>query len=136
MERKQKLLIFLLKFAGLAEIYFAFNFLRMGYYLPEWYGLEPGLPLFYQMCGVELGIFGFLLWYSARDIERYLVIIIASCVFRLIMPLWPELNLMITHWPNQFAVIMIPSMIYDIGSAVLTLVLLKQLGYLKPKSRA
>jgi len=135
MEKKQKLLIFLIKFAGGFELYLSLNFFSMGYFLPKWFGLEPGMPLFYQMAGVELAILGFLVWYSARDIERYLVIIIASCVFRLIMPLWPELYLTITEWPNLFAVMMVPAMIYDIVSSVLTLVLLKQLGYIKPKNR-
>ncbi len=132
MKDKHTFLIKFLKFAGGFEIYLAINFAFMGYYMP-WFGLEAGMPLFYQMAAVELFILGFLLWYSSKDVERYLIIIITSCIFRFVMPVWPEMYLMVTHWPNPFAVMMIPAMIYDIGSAVLTLVLLKQLGYLKPK---
>ena len=70
---KQTFLIKFLKFAGGFEIYLAFNFFSMGFIMPM-FGIEPGLPLFYQMAGVELFILGYLLWYSARDVERYLVI--------------------------------------------------------------
>ena len=92
------------------------------------------LPLFYQFAAVELIILGFLLWWSARDIKRYLIIIVASCFFRILMPLWPELQAIITLWPNYLAMVLIPALIYDIVSAVVTLVLLKQLGYLKKEN--
>ncbi len=155
MEKKRQFLISFVKFGGFLEIGLAFMFMFFGPIiksfevlctetLPQsgmscmeaafgFFEIPLGLPFFYQFTGVELLILGFLLWYSAKDIERFLPILIASCIFRFIMPLWPELQLAITMWPNPFAKVMIPAMIYDMGSAILTLVLLKQLGYLKKK---
>ncbi len=138
MEKKKAFLEKFLRFGGRLELSIAVFFFFMGYveaYLKlEVNGVPTNsLPLFYQFAAVELLILGYLLWYSAKDIERYLVIILASCVFRFIMPLWPELQAIITLWPNYLAMILLPAMIYDILSAVVTLILLKQLGYLKKK---
>lgn len=138
MEKKKEFLAKFIRFGGRLEIGIAIVFFFMGY-IEEYLKLElngvsiNSLPLFYQFAGVELLILGFLLWYSAKDLERYTVIIVASCIFRFIMPLWPEMQAMITLWPNPFAIIILPGLIYDIISAVVTLTMLKQLGYLKKK---
>lgn len=132
-EKKQKFLVSFIKFGGRLELSIAIVFFFMGY-IEEYLKLGTNsLPLFYQFAAVELLILGYLLWYSAKDIERYKVIIIASCVFRFIMPLWPEMQAIITLWPNLFAVIIIPGLIYDILSACATLIMLKQLGYIGKK---
>ncbi len=131
MEKKKAFLEKFIRFGGRLEISIAIVMFFMG---PIESMLKLGtnsLPFFYQFAGVELIILGYLLWYSARDIERYKVIIIASCIFRFIMPLWPEMQAMVTLWPNPFAIIILPGLIYDIFSAVTTLILMKQLGYLK-----
>ncbi len=135
MKDKQAILLACIKYGGIFELFLAGLIFSAGSILPHWFGIETGLPLLYQMAGVELFILGFLLWYSAKDIERYLIIILGSCVFRFIMPLWPELYAVFTLWPNDFAIILIPAIMYDIGSAGLTLVLLKQQGYLSGKSQ-
>lgn len=131
--KKQRFLVSFIKFGGRLEISIAVVFFFMGY-IEEYLKLGTNsLPLFYQFAAVELLLLGYLLWYSARDIEQYKIIIIASCIFRFIMPLWPEMQAIVTLWPNIFAIIIIPGLIYDIASATLTLVLLKQLGYIGKK---
>ena len=102
-------------------------------YITDYLLLPGGLPLFYQLAAVELMILGFLLVYSARDIDRYLVIILGSCVLRFAMALGPEPYAVVTLWPNLLAVSLIPAMAYDILSATLILYLLFQLGYLGKK---
>ncbi len=131
MEKKKRFLVGFIKFGGILEIAIGIGMFFMGYFEQIYEFGTDSLPLFYQFAGVELLILGYLLWYSARDIERYKVIIIASCIFRFIMPLWPEMQAMITLWPHLLAITIIPGIIYDLASASLTLVLLKQLGYLK-----
>jgi len=124
---KRTFLVKFIKFAGWFELFLATMILCMGYVV-DYLGLPKGLPFFYQFAAVELYILGYLLLYSARDIEKYAVIIVASCIFRYLMPAGPELYALITLWPNLFAKIMIPAAMYDIGSATLTLVLMKQVG--------
>ncbi len=155
MEKKEQFLVKFIKFGGILEIGLAFMFMFFGplikYFevlcketLPQsgmscneyvfgFFDLQLGIPFFYTFAGIELLILGYLLWYSARNIETYLAIIIASCAFRFMMPLWPELHAIITLWPNPFAMVLIPAMIYDVVSAIITLVLLKQCGYLQRK---
>lgn len=132
---KRTFLITFIKFAGWFELFLATMMLFMGYVV-DYLDLPKGLPFFYQFAAVELYILGYLLLYSARDIEKYSVIIVASCIFRYIMPSGPELYALITLWPSLFAKIMIPAGIYDIGSATLTLVLMKQVGALGGKPAA
>ena len=134
MEKKaqEKGLIILLKFGGWFEMGLAVMFFFAGY-ITDYLLLPGGLPLFYQLAAVELMILGFLLLYSARDIDRYLVIILGSCVLRFAMALGPEPYAVVTLWPNLFAVSLIPAMAYDILSAAFTLLLLFQLGYLGKK---
>jgi hypothetical protein len=129
---KKTVLIILLKFGGWFEMGLAVMFLFSGY-ITDYLLLPGGLPLFYQLAAVELMILGFLLLYSARDIDRYLVIILGSCVFRFAMALGPEPYAVVTLWPNLFAVSLIPAMAYDILTAALTLILLFQLGYIGRK---
>jgi len=129
---QEKGLIILLKFGGWFEMGLAVMFFFAGY-ITDYLLLPGGLPLFYQLAAVELMILGFLLLYSARDIDRYLVIILGSCVLRFAMALGPEPYAVVTLWPNLFAVSLIPAIAYDVLSAALTLLLLFQLGYLKNK---
>lgn len=106
-------------FSGILEIFFAVIFCFMNF-ICDYLGLTC-LPFFYLFAAVELGILGFLLLYSARDMKRYLVIIIASCVFRYIMS-GPALYTIFTV--PEFRPILIGAMTYDILSATLTLILL------------
>lgn len=116
-----------LKFSGWLEIGIAVLF----FFMPLIFGLLelPISPFFSTSAAVMLLILGFLLWYSAKDIERYTIIIISSCIFRYMMALGPELigllliPILMPVWIFGFS--------YDILSATLTLILLKQQGYLQ-----
>ena len=129
---KKTVLIRVVKFGGWFEMGLAVMFFFTGY-ITDHLLLPGGLPLFYQLAAVELMILGFLLVYSARDIDRYLVIILGSCVLRFAMALGPEPYAVVTLWPNLLAVSLIPAMAYDILSAALILFLLFQLGYIGQK---
>jgi hypothetical protein len=129
---KKTFLIKFVKFGGWLEMCIAVLFFFAGY-VTDYLLLPKGLPLFYQLAAVELMILGFLLLYSARDIDRYLVIILGSCVFRFVMALGPEPYAVVTLWPNLLAVSLIPAIAYDILSAALILFLLFQLGYLRKR---
>ena len=129
---KKNVLIILLKFGGWFEMGLAVMFFFAGY-ITDYLLLPGGLPLFYQLAAVELMILGFLLVYSARDIGRYLVIILGSCVLRFAMALGPEPYAVVTLWPNLLAVSLIPAMAYDILSGALILFLLFHLGYIGHK---
>ena len=133
-ETQKKWFIILLKFGGWFEVGLGVMFLFAGH-ITDYLLLPGGLPLFYQLAAVELMILGFLLLYSARDIDRYLVIILGSCVFRFAMALGPEPYAVVTLWPNLFAVSLIPAMAYDILTATLILYLLFQLGHLGKRNR-
>ncbi len=84
------------------------------------------IPLFYLMAAVELAILGILLLYSAKDLKRYLIIPVLSCAFRFIMII-PSIYTAIVI--PEFRYILIGTMSYDVISAIVTLVLLKQCNY-------
>ncbi|MFW9924319.1 MAG: hypothetical protein ACFFDW_13630 [Candidatus Thorarchaeota archaeon] len=111
-------------FSGILEIFFAVLFCFMNF-ICDYLGLAC-LPFFYLFAAVELGILGFLLLYSARDMKRYLVIIVASCIFRYIMS-GPTIYTIITV--PEFRPMLIGAMTYDILSASLTLILLWKSNY-------
>jgi len=113
-------------FSGWLEIVFGVLFCFMDFIFKS---LDiPNSPFFSIASGVMMIILGFLLWYSARDLKRYLIIPVMSCIFRFAMVLGPTLMslflipLLIPIW--------IFAMTYDSFSALLTLALLKKAGYL------
>ena len=115
-----------IKFSGWLEIAFGVLFCFMDFVFKS---LNiPNSPFFSIGSGVMMMILGFLLWYSARDLKRYLIIPVMSCIFRFAMVLGPTLlslfliPLLIPIW--------IFAMTYDSLSALLTLALLKKTGYL------
>ena len=85
-------------------------------------------PFFSVGSGVMMMILGFLLWYSARDLKRYLIIPVMSCIFRFAMVLGP--TLMALFIIPLLTPIWIGAMTYDSFSALFTLALLKKTGYL------
>ena len=117
-------------YSGIVEIVFAIIFCFSNF-ICDFFSLEC-LPFFYLFAAVELGIFGSLLCYSARDIHRYLVIIIFSCIFRYIM-LGPGIFTAITV--PAFRYILIGAMLYDILSATFTLILLQQCQFFKKAAK-
>ena len=88
----------------------------------------PNSPFFSIGSGVMMMILGFLLWYSARDLKRYLIIPVMSCIFRFAMVLGP--TLMALFLIPLLTPIWIGAMTYDSFSALFTLALLKKTGYL------
>jgi hypothetical protein len=84
-------------------------------------------PLFIQMAGVETILLGFLLWYSARNLSKYRILILVSIALRFIMPIF-EIYSAFTI-PNM-RILLICTTIYDIATAALTLILMKKFGYL------
>ncbi len=121
-------LVFFLKFSGFFEMFVAVLFLFMGPLLTSM--SIPNRGFFEVFSGVTFIVLGFLLYFSARDIARYLVIPVTSCVFRYAM-VAVEFYGMIAIPP------MLPMFIfgfsYDIFSATLTLWLLKKCGFFTKK---
>ena len=76
---------------------------------------------------------GFLLWFSAKDVERCLIIPISSCVFRYIMAGTVEIVGIITI--PILAPVFIGALSYNILYAILTLDLLKQTNNLPPSKK-
>ena len=113
-------------FSGYLEIGFGLFFIFFMDFFLKTLGL-PNLPLFSQMAGLELSLLGFLLLYSARDIEKYLIIPIISIILRFIMPIL-EIYTMILY--PQLIVMLLPGALYDAISAAFTLILLKKCEYI------
>ena len=88
----------------------------------------PNSVFFSSASGVMIMMLGFLLWFSAKDVERYLIIPVISCIFRYIMAGSVEIIGIITI--PILAPVFIGALCYDIFSATLTFLLLKQTGYI------
>ena len=121
----EEFLISYVKFSGWLEIGFGVLFLFMGPIF-ELLGI-PVSPFFPLAAGVMIITLGFLLWYSARDLERYLIITVSSCVFRFAMAPIEfyclfAIPILTPIWIFGFS--------YDIFSAALTLFLLKRVDIL------
>lgn len=122
----EKFLIKFIKFSGWLEIIFGGLFFFMDFIFKS-LGI-PNSPFFSIASGVMMMILGYLLWFSARDIKRYLIIPVMSCVFRFAIVFGPTLlSLFLIPLLNP---IWICAMTYDFFSALFTLVLLKKTGYL------
>jgi len=113
-------------FSGWLEITFGILFFFMDFVFTSL--SIPNSPFFSISSGVMMIILGFLLWFSARDLKRYLIIPVMSCVFRLAMVFGPTL-LSLVLIPVLIPV-WICAMTYDTFSALFTLALLKKTGYL------
>jgi hypothetical protein len=119
-------LVKFLKICGLLEIILGVAFFFMEPILASVGVATAGF--FNVMAGVELLMLGSLLWYSARDIQRYIIIILASCLFRYaIVPVEYYGSVTVP----AFASILIGGLSLDIFTATLTLFLLKRGGFLK-----
>jgi len=122
----EKFLKWFIKICGVIEIIIGISFIFLTPVL-ESIGLNT-IPLMNQLAGVELALFGFLLWHSAKNIEKYQIILIASIALRFIMPFF-EIYAALTI--PQMMGLLIGASIYDLGSSALTLILLLKHGYLK-----
>jgi hypothetical protein len=126
---KEKFLKKFIVFSGWLEISIGFLMLFMEDLL-TYFGFKT-LGVFNLFAGVELLILGYMLSFSVRDLKKYLLIPVMSCIFRYaMMPV--EYYGMVTIPP--FLPMFLFGFIYDFASATLTLILLKQCGYFIPKS--
>lgn len=131
MPKDDRFLIKWLKFSGWLEIALAILFFTMDSMFQIL--IVPNSLFFSSASGVMLFFLGFLLWFSAKDVERFLIIPVISCIFRYVMAFSVEIIAIITI--PILAPIFIGAMVYDIFSATFTLVLLKKKGYLPPPNK-
>ncbi|MBD3229847.1 MAG: hypothetical protein GF329_16815 [Candidatus Lokiarchaeota archaeon] len=122
----EKILKGFLIFAGVFEIILGFLFIFI-HLIIENIGITITIPLFNQLGGVETILLGILLCYSARDIKRYRHIIFASIALRFIMFFF-DFYAAITI-PVMFGILLFASL-YDLLSALITLLLLWKNNYL------
>ncbi len=128
---KENFLIKFIIFSGWLEIGFGVLFILMDGVFQTL--SIPNSIFFSSASGVMIMLLGILLWYSSKDIERYLIIPVSSCIFRYIMAGTVEIVGIITI--PILAPVFIGALTYDIFSATLTLILLKQTNYLPPSKK-
>ena len=123
--KKEDFLVWFIKFSGILEIIFGISIIIM---TPLMKLLElPNFSFWEWSFGLSLAFMGILLWYSGRDLKRYLIIPLVSIFFRLILA-GIELYVALTV-PKMFY-FLLGGAIYDFFSPLLTIILLKQLNYL------
>lgn len=121
-----KFLKWFLIFSGYLEIAFGIMFMFFMDFFLKMLQL-PSVPLFTQMSGWILFLMGYLLIYSAKDIEKYLIIPKVSITLRLVMSVFEIYNIFL--FP-QLASMLIPGALYDAFSAILTLILLSKCNFI------
>jgi len=126
---KKKFLIGFIKYSGWLEIIFGIMLIFMMNEVMAQLGLT-NMAFWMQFGGISLLYMGVLLYISGRDLERYSIIPFISSIFRFTMVV-AEIFCIITYLSLNptFAYIIIGATCYDFGSAVYTLVLMKQNGY-------
>ena len=120
-----------IKFSGWLEIIFGtFMALTMSPMMTS-LGIDH-VPFWSQMAGISLAFMGIILLYSARDIKQFLIVPIVSSFYRFVIVI-AEIYCFITFYGTSpiLANILFGASFYDGGSAVFTLWLLWDLGYLK-----
>jgi hypothetical protein len=123
-----KFLVLFLKFSGLFELSVAILFLFMPQILTSLF--IPNAGFFELFSGITFATVGFLLYYSARDVARFLVIPVTSCVYRYVVAL-AEIYGALTI--PAFLPMFVFGCCYDVFSATLTLWLLKKCGHFAQK---
>ncbi|MHA1650751.1 MAG: hypothetical protein ACTSYB_11200 [Candidatus Helarchaeota archaeon] len=106
---------------GYIEVFIGILFLFI-HLLLEPLGVPPGAPIFSQLAGCMFICFGILLIFSAKDIEKYSLIIKVNCLLRFIIQ--PAVIYNMVLYP-VFIPLLLGSAIYDIGWAIIVLFLLK-----------
>ena len=87
----------------------------------------PNFPFWEWSFGLSLAFMGFLLWFSSKDLKRYIIIPVSSIIFRFIVSGF-ELYVALTV-PQLFP-FLLSGAIYDIISPILTIFLLQRSGYI------
>ena len=123
--KKEELLVWFIKFSGILEIIFGIIIIAI---TPLMELLElPNFPFWEWSFGLSLAFMGFLLWFSSKDLERYMIIPVSSIIFRFILSSF-ELYVALTV-PQLFP-FLLSGAIYDIISPILTIFLLQRSGYI------
>ena len=111
----------LLIIGGIVEIIIGGLFLFLDI-LFEQVDLE-NIPIFTQMSGAFFLCYGILLIYSARDVEKYVIIPIVNVIFRIIMVLFSIIS--IFDYP-EFIFILLFAIPYDLVWSIIVVILLKR----------
>ena len=127
---KSMLLKWLLLIGGYFELIVGVIFIFMHLFI-ESFGVPAGVPMFSQLSGLFFICFGILLLYSAKDLEKYIVIIKVNILFRFLVQPFVIYNSIL--FPD-FGLLLIITSLYDLVWSILMIVLLRQCGYLWSKS--
>ncbi len=122
---KDALLKWLLIIGGYFEIVIGILFMFLPYFLGN-LGVPAGVPIFIQLAGALFICYGILLVYNGKDIEKYSIIAKTNCLLRLIVQ--PPAILTMISYP-VFIPLLIGTAIYDVGWAIVVLILLKKCDY-------
>jgi hypothetical protein len=123
--KKEDFLVWFIKFSGILEIIFGITIIAI---TPLMELLElPNFPFWEWSFGLSLAFMGFLLWFSSKDLKRYIIIPVSSIIFRFILSGF-ELYVALTV-PQLFP-FLLSGAIYDIISPILTIFLLQRSGYI------
>lgn len=88
----------------------------------------PTFPLISQLAGIFALIYGILLLYATRDLEKYRIVPILNVILRFVMQVPLYLNMIL--FP-QLSIILLVIVIYDLVWGISTLILLKKADLLK-----
>jgi hypothetical protein len=119
------LLKWLLMIGGLVEIFMGIFFVFIHLFVGSM-GVSIEVPIFPQLAGCILIVFGYLLIYTTKDVKTYAIIPKMNILLRFIVQPAAIYNIIVVP---AFIPILIGAAIYDIAWAILTLILLKKLGY-------
>jgi len=125
------LLKWLLIIGGIVETILGIFFIFIHLFVASM-GLSIEIPIFPQMAGCILIVFGYLLNYSAKDVKTYVIIPKMNILLRFIVLPAAIYNMVVVP---PFIPILLGAVIYDMVWAILVLILLNKLGYLM-KSKA
>lgn len=123
MKSSNDLIKLLLILGGIVEIIIGLLFLVLDIFF-EQIGLE-NIPIFTQMAGSFIFCYGILLIYSARDVEKFIIIPLVNILVRIIMVIFSIIN--IFEYP-EFIMILLFAIPYDLLWSLFMIILLKKKG--------
>ena len=120
----EKFLIIFIKFSGILEIIFGIIIIFIA---PLMQIMEiPSFPFWEWSFGLSLTFMGILLWFSGKDLKRYLIIPIISIIFRLVLSC---IELYVALTTPKLLPFLLSGAIYDFVSPLFTILLLFKSGY-------
>jgi hypothetical protein len=123
------LLRFLLFLGGIVEILIGILFMILDVFLKQM-GLA-NVPIFTQMAGSFLICYGILLVYSARDVEKFVVIPLVNILVRVIMVIFSLIN--IVEY-KEFSIVLLIAIPYDLLWSLFMIILLQKDGIIFQKN--